>query len=233
MIAGMVVFAFLIAAGVVLLDQGTLWHFTLDPARRLTMVVYLVTHAVMIAVIVNYWNALKPKMSPLQAALSATRYYLLRHAILGLLAADVVVLMQAIFAEHAIYAIAIVFAASLIPRQLPKALLTNSPKSGRKELREMTWCGVIKAMPWVAVFIAIYFASLIVLLIASSFAFLILDYAVLENEPSVLAWWIWISNFVFQDGVLWLFIALCSFTIIAVVLLKALVSYTRQYANPE
>ena len=73
MIARVAMLAFLIAAGVTLFDQGTLWHFTLDPARRLTMVAYWVLHAAMIAVIISWWNALKPKMRPLHALLSATR----------------------------------------------------------------------------------------------------------------------------------------------------------------
>jgi hypothetical protein len=183
-------FAFLIAAVVTLFDQGSLWHFTLDPARRLTMVAYWVLHALIIAVMINLWRSLVGSSAVTAVILHVIALFLLGSVVMGVITADGAALIQVIFRENAWGAFAIIIAlliARLIWRVIKSpGLLQDVNASPGQDESNPSWRVVFLFIATIPLGLLVWLAYIDIFWVASDFATLLLQYAVFEINPAEL-----------------------------------------------
>lgn len=186
MLTRLAIFGFLIAAVATLFDQGTLWQFTLDPGRRLTMVAYWILHAVLVAVMFQRWRSLRKEMPAYALVLTALGILALAMALTGLLAADVVALIQVIFAEQAFGAFVIIVALLLV------RFVWRIFQKGREVASDPetpTWGDGLSVAAIVPLVVVGWFVFILVFVAAWQLAEGLLDYAILGHNPAAVDWW--------------------------------------------
>jgi hypothetical protein len=108
-------FGFIVAALATLFDQGTLWQFTLDPSRRLALTVYWMGHAAIIGAMLLRLQALQRTESKfLHTLIELALLGLLGSALIGLILADGLTLIELALADAAPGAIAVIVAAFML-----------------------------------------------------------------------------------------------------------------------
>lgn len=179
------------AAVATLLDRGTLWEFTLDPERRLTMVAYWTLHALLLVLNVLAFRSLTQRKRPtLIVLLTILGIASISFVFGGLLVADVYTLIRLVFLDNAPGVIAFVVGALLV-RMIWRMFSNPEPLLIKRNdnTNEPTWGDALSSIAVVPVVVIVFFVLIALLGSTMRTASLVLDYALLGRDPATLDWW--------------------------------------------
>lgn len=191
MLMRLAILGFMAAAVATLLDRGTLWEFTLDPERRLTMVAYWTLHTLLLVLIVLAYRLLtRPKRPTPIVLLTILGIASIGFVFGGLLVADVYTLVRLVFLDNAPGVIAFVVGALLV-RMIWRMFSNPEPLLIKRNdnADEPTWGDALNSIAMVPVVVIVFFVLIALLSSTWQTASLVLDYALLGRDPTTIEWW--------------------------------------------
>jgi hypothetical protein len=222
----LVMFGSVAAALVTLFDQGTLWQFTLDPARRLAFAAYWIGHATIAGVMLLRLNALEqPGVTNLRALAELAVVGLLSSVLMGLFVADGETLIEVALADAAPGAILIIVVALLLRmvwRMLSDAEAPLVPID--TETGETRWRDVLITIAMAP--LGVLVLSTMYILVGATWrgAGLFLDYAV-QGQAWAQVNWKQVAEYISSRlGEPVIYVVLCAIAIAWIILEKLLVN---------